>query len=78
MQDVGEHMTEHDDVRISITLTRRQWRAIKAEIGDLWSGANDVLWEELDSRDLEPAPPPTIVTNESYGLTDADVRGLMY
>lgn len=41
-----------DEDLLSITLTRRQWRAIKAEIGDFWSGANDVLWEELDKVDL--------------------------
>lgn len=40
-----------DDERISITLTRKQWREIKAALS-VWSDAQGVLWDELDTWDL--------------------------
>ena len=39
---------ERDAELLSVRLTRKQWRAVHAAIGEMWSGPQDVLWEQLD------------------------------
>lgn len=42
-----------DDMRLTMTLTRKQWREIKAAIGELEpTRAVVALWDELDTWDL--------------------------
>jgi hypothetical protein len=43
-----------DDERLSITLTVKQWRDIKAVIGELQSGPEVALYDALDTWDLDP------------------------
>jgi hypothetical protein len=44
------------DDRISVTLTRREWHEIKAVLGEMWSGPQDVLWDQLERLERRHEP----------------------
>lgn len=44
-----------DEELMTVRLTRKQWRAIHAAIGDMWSGPQDVLYDKLDGLLAQPS-----------------------
>lgn len=45
-----------DNMRITVTLTRKQWREILAAIGGMESGPQDVLWDALEDLGDDRTP----------------------
>ena len=46
---------DRDEELLAVRLTRREWREIKAAVGEMVSGPQDVLWDRLDAMDLGTA-----------------------
>lgn len=46
-------MTNRDAERLTVTLTRAEWRGVKQAIAEDWSGPQDVLWDRLDNMPLD-------------------------